>query len=343
MDKIRAHHISGNIHRWIERWLDGRRQRTVLNGEASDWRPVLSGVPQGSVLGPLAFVIFINDIDETSKDISILNKFADDTKCGQVINSVGDVERLQECLNRLTDWADRWGMAFNVAKCKVLHVGRSNEKATYTMNGVQLSSTEEERDIGVKVSANLKPSKQCSEAAQRAAGVLSQISRAFHYRDKKTFLQLYKQYVRPHMEFAVPAWSPWSVADKEVLERVQERAVKMISGLKGTTYEERLAELGMPSLEMRRTHYDLVQVYKIINRKDNVNPSTWFELVGTEPARVTRHTQDPDNIKKQQPKTDLRKHFFSNRVTDRWNALPSEIKRAKSVAIFKSYVEKYVK
>ena len=100
------------------------------------------------------------------------------------------------------------------------------------------------------------------------------------------------------MEFAVPAWSPWSVADKEVLERVQERAVKMISGLKGTTYEERLAELGMPSLEMRRTHYDLVQVYKIINRKDNVNPSTWFELVGTEPARVTRHTQDPDNIKK---------------------------------------------
>ena len=117
----------------------------------------------------------------------------------------------------------------------------------------------------------------------------------------------------------------------------------MISGLKGKTYEERLAELGMPSLELRRIHFDLVQVYKIINKKDDVNPATWFELVGAEPARVTRHTRDPDNIKKQQPKTDLRKHFFSNRVIDRWNTLPSEVKRAKNVAIFKGYVEKHIK
>ena len=343
MEKMQAHHIRGNVHRWIERWLEGRSQRTVLNGEASSWRPVLSGVPQGSVLGPLAFVIFINDIDEASRNISIISKFADDTKCGQIINGDSDVQKLQECLNNLTDWADKWGMAFNVAKCKVLHIGRSNAGAKYTMNGAELSSTEEERDIGVRITANLKPSRQCNEAARRAAGVLGQISRSFHYRDKKTFLQLYKQYVRPHMEFAVPTWSPWTVADKEVLEKVQERAIRMISGLKGETYEERLAELGMPSLELRRVHYDLVQVYKIIRGKDNVDPSTWFELVGNEPARITRHTQDPDNIVRQTPRSDLRKYFFSNRVIERWNNLPSEIKKARNVQVFKDYVEKVVK
>ena len=97
--------------------------------------------------------------------------------------------------------------------------------------------------------------------------------------------------MRPHVEFAVPAWSPWTVADKEVLEKVKEKAIKMILGLTGRTYEERLEELGMPSLELRRVHYDLVQVYKIIRGKDNVDPSTWFQLVGNEPARITRHTR----------------------------------------------------
>ena len=112
--------------------------------------------------------------------------------------------------------------------------------------------TEEEKDIGVVVQANLKPSKQCTVAAQRANNVLSQLSRSFHYRDRRTFVQLYKQYVRPHLEFAVPAWSPWTVADKDVVERVQERAVRMVSGLKGETYAERLTELGLPTLELRR-------------------------------------------------------------------------------------------
>ena len=97
---------------------------------------------------------------------------------------------------------------------------------TYTMNGVNLTTTEAERDIGVKVHCTLRPSQQCSKGAQRGNAVLGQISRSFHYRDRRTFIQIYKQYVRPHLEFAVPAWSPWTVADIHVLERVQQRAVK---------------------------------------------------------------------------------------------------------------------
>ena len=138
-----------------------------------------------------------------------------------------------------------------------MRIGNSPLPLQYTMNGAQLKQIKEEKDIGVMVQDNLKPSRQCSEAARRATGVLSQISRSFHYRDRKTFVQLYKQYVRPHLEFAVPAWSPWTASDKAVIEKVQERAVRMVSGLKGTTYQERLQELSMPSLELRRTHYDM--------------------------------------------------------------------------------------
>ncbi len=89
----------------------------------------------------------------------------------------------------------------------------------------------------------LKQASQCQKAARMAQVILSQISRAFHFQDRNVFLRLFKQYVRPHLEFVSPAWSPWLEADKEVLEKVQRRAVNMISGLKATTYEEKLREL----------------------------------------------------------------------------------------------------
>ena len=261
MEKIRAHSIDGRLHQWISRWLEGRTQRTVLNGEHSEWREVMSGVPQGSVLGPLAFVIFINDIDDATGAIDLMNKFADDTKCGHVIKDENDITILQNCLDGLLEWTAKWGMEFNVKKCKVMRVGKSELPLHYTMNGTKLAVTEEEKDIGVMVQSNLKPSKQCTVAAHRANAVLGQITRSFHYRDKRVFMKLYKQYVRPHLEFAVQAWSPWSVADKAILEKVQERAVRMVSGLKGRTYEERLGELDLPSLELRRRHFDMAQVY----------------------------------------------------------------------------------
>ena len=112
---------------------------------------------------------------------------------------------LQDCLDMLVDWANKWGMKFNTGKCKVMHVGSSNLRIQYSMSGQVLEKTETERDIGVLVSAGMKPARQCLKAAQTAGSVLGQISRAFHYRDRKTFVKLYKQYVRPHLEFAVTA------------------------------------------------------------------------------------------------------------------------------------------
>ena len=340
LEKVRAHSIGGQVLRWIQRWLSGRTQRTVLNGEFSPWQEVLSGVPQGSVLGPLAFVIFINDIDEVAGEISVMNKFADDTKCGHVIKEDKDLETLQRCLDKLVQWTITWGMEFNVKKCKVMRFGKSSIQPSYKMSGLQLSETEAEKDIGVMVQSNLKPSRQCSTAAARATSVLSQISRAFHYRDRRTFVQLYKQYVRPHLEFAVPAWSPWAVGDREVLEKVQERAIRMVSGLKGKTYQDRLKEIGLLTLEKRREQFDLVQVFKIVAGKEDVRSSTWFSLTGPAPDRATRLTSDPLNIRKQNPKTDIRKNFFSNRVVDNWNRLPSYVKNSRNVKEFKNHVRR---
>ena len=184
LDKIKAHNIRGNVHKWITEWLSGRMQRTVLNGSFSEWCEVLSGVPQGSVLGPLAFIIFINDLDAETSLISIMNKFADDTKLGHKVNNDTDKEVLQNALDNLCMWSDRWCMEFNVKKCKVMHLGKKNKDYEYYMKGAVLSSVNQERDIGVLVESSLKPSLQCAEASRKASVVLGQITKAFQYRDR---------------------------------------------------------------------------------------------------------------------------------------------------------------
>jgi ribonucleases P/MRP protein subunit RPP40 len=312
----------------------------VLNVQSSDWEKVLSGVPQGSVLGPPLFTIYIDDIDDIVRFIKILRKFSDDTKLGHSVATPEDRGRLQLALTKLCEWARTWGMEFNIKKCKVMHLGHNNTEQAYFMEGQQLEVTEVERDIGVNVVKGLKQASQCQKSARTAQGVLSQITRAFHYRDRNVFLRLYIQYVRPHLEYASPAWSPWLEADKEVMEKVQRRAVNMISGLKAKTYEEKLRELGLTTLEERRHQTDMAQVYKIITGKDMVNSEFWFQKVdGTE--RLTRSAADPLNLRPQAARLEVRRNFFSNRTVEDWNKLPSEVKNVRTVAIFKDGYAKH--
>jgi hypothetical protein len=258
LGQLRAHGVGGQVLEWINAWLAGRKQRVVLNGASSSWKEVWSGVPQGSVLGPILFLVFINNLDAMAHLSTVIKKFADDTKLGQVIKSQSDRELLQGCLDQMEEWAEKWGMAFNVSKCKVMHVGQRNPGYEYLMGGVVLGETKEERDIGITVSSNLRPGAQCTKAARTASAVLGQIFRAFHFRDRFTFTNLYKQYVRPHLEFVVQAWSPWTLQDKDMLEKVQKRAVGMVSGLGGTNYKEKLKELGLTTLEERRHQADML-------------------------------------------------------------------------------------
>jgi len=325
--KLRAKGVSGDVYTWIKTWLEGRTQSVRVGKEFSTPGTVDSGVPQGSVLGPPLFDVFIDDLDDEAWLIDLLIKFADDTKGLQEILGTEDRDKLQQTLDKLVEWARRWGMEFNVPKCKIMHVGHGNPGYTYSMNGVDLTVVEEEKDIGVWVHKSLKPSKHCQKAANMATAVLHQLAKHFHYRDRHVFKKLYVQYVRPHLEFASPAWSPWLETDKKILEHVQEKAIRMISGLSGRTYEEKCDELGLETLEARRERQDLLEMFKIMNGYGNINPGTLFSKVHDREGRVTRLGADPANVVVPRARLDLRKNSFTVRVPDRWNELPTEQRR----------------
>jgi hypothetical protein len=341
MRKVKNFGIKGDLYTWIENWLTGRKQRVVINGKESDWIEVESGVPQGSVLGPLLFLIFIDDIDEYATLIEILRKFADDTKLGHPVRNDRDREMLQAQLDSIFNWSQTWGMTFNIDKCKVMHVGRTNQNYEYTMNGQKLQETEYERDVGVMFDNSMKPGMHCRNAARTARAILKQIGQAFHYRDRYTFLNLYKRYVRVHMEFATPAWNPWQLGDVECLEKVQMKAVSMISGLRSDNYLDKLKELKLLSLTDRRIQADIVQTFKILKGIDKVDPSTWFKLV--DPNRpATRATNVHNSLQIDRKRTELANNFFTTRAAKQWNDLPDNIKGLQNLSTFKKKVAEYL-
>ena len=346
IEKCRGLGIGGKVLSWIQEWLTGRQQRVVLNGKYSGWGDVVSGVPQGSVLGPTLFVIFINDID-CAVDVtgSLLLKFADDTKWAMVVDTEEQCQVFQEGIHRLENWSREWQMLFNSGKCHVLHLGSRNREREYTMGGQVLETVDSEKDVGILVHKSLKPSQQCLRAATRANQVLGQLSRAVGYRDKDTFLKLYCVYVRPHLEYAIQSWSPWLIQDKEVLEKVQRRALKMVSNMKGKTYEERLLEANMTTLETRRNRGDMIQVFRIMTGKDDVDPNIWFQTMADSRGTGigTRQATGLYNILPTEYNGQTRSNFFSQRVVAPWNNLPNSVKQATTVNLFKNRFDEYMK
>ena len=194
-DKCKAHGIDGQVIDWINAWLKDRWQRVVLNGSSSTWRRVFSGVPQGSVLGPTLFLIYINDIDDAiDTTTSVIKKFADDTKVVRVVETEEDRDAFQAGIKGLEEWSKEWQMLFNVGKCHILHVGHNNPMFKYNMDGKEMVEEQQEKDVGVMIATNLKPSAQCLKAAKKANQVLGQLARAVTYRGR-TFVRLYTIYV----------------------------------------------------------------------------------------------------------------------------------------------------
>ena len=162
-------------------------------------------------------------------------------------------------------------MSFNAKKCKVMHYGKKNIRFEYKMDGRAIGSVNEEKDLGVWVEDHMKPTKQCKIAAQNANWALGQLTRSFHYRKASCLVPLYKIFVRPKLEHAVGAWSPWSEGDKETLERVQKRLIRNISDKRGETYEERLRNVGLTTLEERRERGDMIEAFRTINGFNKVD------------------------------------------------------------------------
>ena len=320
---------------WIGDWLDDRKQRVVVGGSVSSWKGVTSGVPQGSVLGPLLFVAYINDLDD-AVSVSKIKKFADDTKVYREVCSVSDAENFQMDLDSIFKWSRDWGMFFNVAKCKVMHIGNGNKKMVYSIDGRDLEVVQKEKDLGVYLDSSLKPSKQCVESARRANWILGLIRRHFKFLHKDVVIRLYKQMVRPHLEYAVQAWNPYLAKDRIILERVQKRATRLIRSVSSLSYEQRLRHLKLTSLELRRLRGDLIQVFKIVHGFDRLSFDNFFNLSHNNYTRG--HGL---KLRKDFSRLDIRKYFFSQRVVDEWNNLPESLVYANSVNIFKNGIDAY--
>ena len=332
--KLKSHGIKGNVLKWIQNWLHNRKQRVVLNGKASNWTNVNSGVPQGSVLGPVLFLVYINDIDEGVT--SIISKFADDTKIASSVASNVQVLEMQNNLDKLSEWGQTWQMSFNADKCKVLHIGYRNEKAKYFLNGTQLKSVDSEIDLGVTISSSLKPSQQCSEVVKKANKIIGLIGRSFEYKSKDTILTLYNSLVRPLLEYCVQAWCPYYQKDIAKLERVQHRVTKMIPSLRNKSYEERLKELNLYTLTQRRLRGDLIQVFKIIKGIDNMDCSKYFTI---DRSNYTRG--NGCKIVGKSFNSHESKNYFFHRVVNLWNGLPRDVIDCDTVQTFKRRLDKY--
>lgn len=328
LQKLKNHGIQGNLWNWISEWLKGRKQRVCLGGCKSAWQPVLSGVPQGSVLGPVLFLIFINDLDEDI--VSWILKFADDTKIfGEVADSVTR-DQLQADLNKLTLWSERWQMKFNVDKCKVMHIGSKNQNSTYMMNGKELQTTASEKDLGIIIMNSLKVSDQCMQAYNRASRMLGMMRRTIKSRSPEILISIYKSVVRPHLEYCVPAWSPQYIKDKDLLERVQHRFTRMFSHLRELEYMDRLRILGLWTLEERRNRADIIEVFKMAK---NIGATTLDQFFLRDSIGRTRGHMY--KLRRNATSLNARHHFFTERVIPRWNALPQKALEVTTVNAFK--------
>ena len=197
-----------------------------MNGAVSGWCDVTSGIPQGSVLCPVLFTLYVNDLPEMVA--SPVQLFADDMKIYRGIKNTVDHNQLQADLDKLATWSKKWLLPLNVAKCSTLHLGSNNPKEVYNIHGVPLQQTRVERDLGVLIDEQLKFREQAATAASRANRILGLIRHTFCHLDCKTLSVLYKTIVRPLLEYGNQTWGPFNMADKKLLERVQHRATKLI-------------------------------------------------------------------------------------------------------------------
>lgn len=333
--KLEAHGLGGNVLKWITGWLSNRRQKVCIEGESSDWANVTSGVPQGSVLGPILFLIYINDIDTDLK--STIGKFADDTKMCKSVSSSEGVQKLREDLIKLGNWANDWQMSFNTDKCSVIHLGKSNMKHKYSLCGSDLRDSINERDLGIIVDNSMKFSEQCNTAIKNANSTLGLIRRTIKCKSRNIITKLYKTLVRPKLEYCVQAWRPYLKKHIDNIEKVQHRATKMIEECRFLNYEDRLGQTGLTTLEERRTRGDLIEVFKMIKGLNKTDYTRFFTLATNNRTRGHRL-----KIVKNRSRLNIRKNFFSQRVVNDWNALPVVVVESESVNSFKNNYDKYV-
>ena len=224
-------------------------------------------------------------------------------------------------------------MEFNVDKCKIMHLGKTNPRHTYTMGGVDLETTSGERDLGVLVDDRLEFDKHIKGIVNKANRRLGIIKIGFPYLDEDMFMNIYPVLVRPLLEYCVQVWSPYKQKYIDLIEGVQMRAVRLVPGLRRMTYEQRLEKLKLTKLIDRRFRGDMIQTYKIITNKDDTNRETFFQMA--------EERGDPElrrglKIFKKRSRRGRRRNVFSQRVVNPWNHEKKKVVQERKTSGFKA-------
>jgi hypothetical protein len=338
--KLRAYGIGYELFQWLTEFLSGRRQSVVvddlsLKGQAafSGFAPVTSGVPQGTVLGPLLFLLYINDLPECLGPEASVKLFADDAKIYAAFDPDQSVVPFQDSLNSFCRWADDWQLNIAMHKCSTLSMGFNNPGNEYSLNNVPLNSVSSIRDLGVMVSKDLKFSIQCDTVAAKALNRAAMLFRAFRTVDMSALLRAYVSYVRPLLEFETFVWSPHYQKDIDRIEKVQRTFSRRLYErcmFPGVDYTTRVKELGLTSLEERRAKNDLVMCYKLFNGLVDESFEKFFSL-----SANTRTRGNGAKLEKPIVRLDIAKHFLTSRVIDKWNSLPVMTVSSSSVNVFR--------
>ena len=225
--KLEFYGIGGKLYLWLQAFLTNRYQRVRVGDEFSQWSPVTSGVPQGSVLGPLLFLLYVNDMCDVVQHSSIY-MYADDTKLYMSYQQIEYCQIFQNDLNSIYNWTKTWQLKINVSKCSVMHIGRRNPKSHYYIGNEILNVSVTERDLGIFVSNNLMFSEHCSKIASKASQRIGLLLHAFVPRDLDFLIRMFKIYIRPILEYNSCVWSPRWLKDVDLIESVQRSFTRRI-------------------------------------------------------------------------------------------------------------------
>ena len=356
LGKLEHYGIRGSTLGWVTDWLTDRTQRVVIDGECSEDAPVLSGVPQGTVLGPLMFILYINDISAGTN--CSIRLFADDCLLYRVVDSTRDAALLQWDLKIMCRWADAWEMDFNPSKCYKLSITKRRCPLSYpyTINGVMLEHVSSNPYLGVELDATLSWKQQTKKTLTKSNRTLNLLRRNLHNCSRKTKETAYKTLVRPTLEYASSAWDPYMQKQIDSLEAVQNKAARFVTRdhSRDSSVTAMKEALQWRTLQERRFIARLTLWYKAIHQQAAVLLPSYYYEKPVDPSVVADSTRGSHNQQYAAPTAtiDHYKYSFFQRNIRIWNILPAHLvvkpvdnpldkfKFEHSIANFKSTLQK---
>ncbi len=324
--KLKSFGISGSLLAWFTDYLHDRFQRVVLEGETSDWLPVLSGVPQGSILGPFLFLLYINDMAQGISSSSTMALFADDAKVFRCIHSLDDCTALQDDLNSLMEWSDTWQLSFNKSKCKQLSFNSKPDTNTivYTMGDTSLERVTNFNDLGIIVQNDLKWDEHINLKVSKANSLLGLVKRTLGYNaPTKAKLAYYNAIVKPVLSYGSVIWSYTSKQNLRNVESIQRRATKYILDDYTSNYKTRLMSLKLLPLSYTKEINDCCFIYKCLHHVYDLDIREILNFNDPAISR-TRLGQQPFSLRTPLASNQA-KDFFSRRAVAAWNSLPASL------------------